>query len=101
MLLYYNHRKVIIGSYTYVTEGKCHFLPYETDTLVLYEDGKMKSKNFPRDATYTRRKTLFEDEIKITSKSENSSSYLLVEGNIFTGTRLSICLDVVGYYQIQ
>lgn len=95
----YGYRLDVEGTYTFVNDGDCHLLSFHSDTLILHSDGRVESKNFPIDAIYTRKKSLFEDEIKISS--ENEYSYLLVRGNIFTGTRLIVCLDVVGFYQMK
>lgn len=89
------------GIYVYVNEGDCPWLGYDVDTLTLHKNGKVESRNFPVDAVFTRRKSFFEDEIRISSKIEKQYSQLLVRGNIFSGTKLMVCLDSKGYYQMQ
>ena len=88
----------LTGTYVYVNGGKCHFLAFDSDTLILHDSGKVQSRNFPEDAVFERKKSVFREEVKISSKKENQYSVLLVKGNFLSGRRLVVCLDQKGYY---
>ena len=89
----------IEGRYLYVNEGNCHFLPYYNDTLVLHNDGRVESRNFPTDSVFeVEGQLVFGRKIKVSSEEENSYSYLLLERGVFDDYKLLICMDQVGYY---
>lgn len=99
LVMLLNLNQEIEGTYVFVHDGECHFLPFNQDTLILHDDGKVESKNFPSDALFVRKKLLFEDDIKIYNKDEYA--LLPVRGNVFSGRKLIVCLDEKGYYVKQ
>jgi hypothetical protein len=101
LVLITRNRSDIAGTYVYVNDGQCYFLPFDEDTLILHKNGEVESKNFPDDAVYRHEKKFLENEVIISSETKKESSQLLVRTNFLFGKRLVVCLDQKGYYQKQ
>ena len=84
------------GTYYLESDGHCHFLPHERDTLILKEDGTVISKNFEKNATYQVKRNLLDGEMEIIESE--SASNLLIQYGIFFDVRLRICADLNTFY---
>ncbi len=91
------------GQYILHSDGTCHFLSYDTDTLFLKKDGSVISRNFPGNATYKVIETGFlKKQIKIRFNAIYTSGIQImnmpIKRTLFGPTKFVICVDRQTYY---
>ena len=89
----------IPGQYVLHSDGNCHFLPYESDTLWLQNDGTVISDNFGIGATYKVKSEFLSKQIKISYNNNMDGMALIANSSIFRGIKFKICMDGNTYYQ--
>lgn len=88
----------VVGKYVLEVDGRCHFLPFDSDTLLLNNDGVVLSKNFTGDAKYEVKNNLLEKYIDITSNFGKEGMTMRVEHSLFDETKIVICVNGDTFY---
>lgn len=88
----------IEGKYVLHSDGNCHLLSNDADTLTLKENGLLVSRNFLGNPVYEATLGFFEKEIEITFNDKKESMVLVIERGLLGGIKFRVCMDQNTYY---